>query len=78
MIHYVYLWIHIIKLQCYTFFLTFHFQCFQISVKIGLEERRRKQRDSKFLPLWTFSIVSYKKEGHNISMVQLMGVALSV
>lgn len=33
MILQVYLWIHIIKLQCFTFFITSHFQCFQIFVK---------------------------------------------
>lgn len=59
------------------------FSYFSLSVlsnfrKKGLEERRRKQLDLGLLLLWTFSTVSYKKEEHNISMAQLLRVALSV
>jgi len=62
MIHYVYLWIHIIKLQCYSFFLTFHFQFFQISVKKVWKSEEENSETQRYYSSGRFPLSRIKKK----------------
>jgi hypothetical protein len=49
MIHYVDLWINIIKLKCNTFFLAFHFQCFQVFlIKVWKSEEENRETKGNY------------------------------